>query len=356
MPLTLPQHQISLQLPQAAAKTVTNLSAVRCIGPHLWLGADEGTAVERLTLTDHCALDHHSFNLLAYLDLPGGAAEEIDIEGLAYADYYLWVTGSHSLRRKKPSSSGTAAETVDRLAAVSCQENRYLIGRIPLVDGQLYRQCPHPEDAAIQLSAAQLKRYKTGNQLTHVLAKDPHLGAFVTAAIPGKDNGFDVEGIAVSGDRVFLGLRGPVLRGWAVLLELQLKQQAPEQLKLKKIDGDRRYRKHFLNLKGLGIRDLCWNGNDLLVLAGPTMDLAGLAQVFCIADAAATLASGHCLSPSSLLDFPDQAGDKAEGISLINQASQQLLVVYDSPSPARCGQGSVKADVFALPGGAAQSP
>lgn len=208
MPLASPQHQISLQLPQAAAKTVTNLSAVRCVGPHLWLGADEGTAVERLTLAGEQAIDHHSFDLLAYLDLPGGAEEEIDIEGLAYADYYLWIVGSHSLKRKKPSAGGTAAETIDRLAAVSCQENRYLIGRIPLVDGQLHRQCPHPQDPTLQLQAAQLKRYKTGNQLTHVLAEDPHLGAFVRAAIPGKDNGFDVEGVAVSAIASFWGCGG----------------------------------------------------------------------------------------------------------------------------------------------------
>src|SRR5918999_1164596 len=30
------------------------------------------------------------------------------------------------------------------------------------------------------------------------------------------DQEIDIEGLAVSGERVFLGLRGPVLRGWAV--------------------------------------------------------------------------------------------------------------------------------------------
>jgi hypothetical protein len=28
--------------------------------------------------------------------------KEIDVEGLAYADDYLWVVGSHSTKRKKP--------------------------------------------------------------------------------------------------------------------------------------------------------------------------------------------------------------------------------------------------------------
>ena len=47
------------------------------------------------------------------------------------------------------------------------------------------------------------------------------MGRFVSRVLPDKsvegipsnDNGFDVEGLAVSGNRVFLGLRGPVLAG-----------------------------------------------------------------------------------------------------------------------------------------------
>ena len=55
--------------------------------------------------------------------------------------------------------------------------------------------------------------------LVDVLRADPHLAPFV--AIPARDNGLHVEGLAVGGDRLFVGLRGPVLRGWAVVLELR---------------------------------------------------------------------------------------------------------------------------------------
>ncbi len=58
-----------------------------------------------------------------------------------------------------------------------------------------------------------------GKDLRDLLEDDEHLAPFL--AIPGKDNGLDVEGIAVRGDRVLLGLRGPVLRGWALVLELR---------------------------------------------------------------------------------------------------------------------------------------
>ena len=42
------------------------------------------------------------------------------------------------------------------------------------------------------------------------------------------------EGIAVSGDRIYLGLRGPVLRGWAFVLELRpyIDPDEPDRLRL----------------------------------------------------------------------------------------------------------------------------
>src|SRR3546814_13829874 len=99
--------------------------------------------------------------------------------------------------------------------------------------------------------------------------------------VPSKENGFDVEGLAVRGSRVFLGLRGPVLRGWATVVELDLKTPKPGRLKLRRIGaGGERYRKHFLDLDGLGIRELVFDGDDLLVLAGPTMDLDGPVVLF----------------------------------------------------------------------------
>src|SRR5262249_23058186 len=130
-------------------------------------------------------------------------------------------------------------------------------------------------------TAAQLHGDDKSSDLTDALAEDKHLGDFLS--IPGKDNGFDIEGLAVVGDRIFIGLRGPVLRGWAVILELELKEgeDKASTLKLKKIGReDRPYRKHFLQLGGLGIRDLCARGSDLLILAGPTMDLDGPVTVF----------------------------------------------------------------------------
>src|SRR5688500_19591809 len=93
--------------------------------------------------------------------------------------------------------------------------------------------------------------------LRNLLRDDAHLAPFLP--IPGKDNGLDIEGIAVTGERVYLGLRGPVLRGWAFVLELrpEVDPDAPDRLELRPFDDGRRYRKHVLRLDGLGVRDLC---------------------------------------------------------------------------------------------------
>src|SRR4030095_377034 len=91
-----------------------------------------------------------------------------------------------------------------------------------------------------------------------------------------KDNGLDVEGLAVHGDTLYIGLRGPVLRGWACVLEVlpTTDDRDPTRLRVAAFSDGARYRKHLLDLGGLGVRDLCPDGDDLLVLAGPSMALS----------------------------------------------------------------------------------
>jgi hypothetical protein len=187
--------------------------------------------------------------------------------------------------------------------------------------------------------------------LYDLLESDDHLGPFVD--IPGKDNGLDIEGIAVHGERVYLGLRGPVLRGWACVLQLEPRavRDDPDELKLTKLDDGERYAKHFLDLAGLGIRDLCEQGEDLLVLAGPSMDLDGPVRVYRWVGAA-NLETGDTVRRHELervLDLPYGEGDDhAEGIALLPDG--ELLVVYDSPASRRIQDaGTIHADIVRLP-------
>lgn len=321
---------------------------------HLWVGSDETCTVERLSSVDvNTFEDHYHFRLTDFIDLPAPADQEIDIEGLEYTNHYLWLVGSHSSKRKQPKSDNPDAKNIQRLQTVETEANRYLLARIPLVNGQLFKSCQHPDDPTEELTAAKLEITKKGNSLMSSLEKDPHLGSFIKAGIPGKDNGFDIEGIVVDQNRVFLGLRGPVLRGWAILLEIEIKVTDSTTLKPKKIgENGERYKKHFVNLGGLGIRDLCLVGQDLLILAGPTMDLDGPVKLFRLKDGTQLEAESLFWEPEQVLDLPYGVGDDhAEGMTLFAPVAQQpsVLVVYDSPAKTRLNQSnSVVADVFQL--------
>lgn len=328
-----------------------NVSAVRLTpDQHLWLGSDESSTIERLSYVEQTFAQHTQFRVADFIELPESEDEEIDIEGLAYAEHYLWFVGSHSWKRKIPKSDKTDVENIERLTKIKTEANRYLLGRIPLVNGELFPSCLHPNNSE-HLSAAKLEVTKQGNVLMDALKSDPHLGFFVEAEIPGKDNGFDIEGIAVYQNRIFLGLRGPVLRGWAVMLEIELELSSPNLLKLKQIGQGNQYKKHFIYLNGLGIRDLSLDGKDLLILAGPTMDLDGPVRVYRLKNGV-NLRENELSKPDVVLEIPYGNGDDhAEGMTLFTDINQipSLLVVYDSPAKKRLKRdGEVVADVFKL--------
>ncbi len=333
-------------------ETHTNLSAVRADGRVLWVAGDETATVERLVADGDGFGDQLSVALADLVELPGSDDEEADVEGLARDGHFLWAVGSHSLRRKRVRSSHDGDKALARLATVEGQANRQVLLRLPVdTAGGLPRLVAELEVDGERHRAASFG--SKGKDLRDLLEDDEHLGPFLP--IPGKDNGLDVEGIAVRGDRVLLGLRGPVLRGWAVVLELRpyVDEDDGARLRLRELDDGRRYRKHVLDLAGLGVRDLCPQGDDLLVLAGPTMDLDGPVLVFrwhggmsaAAGDEDGTVVRGDALTVEAELPF-GVGCDHAEGIGLLGDpADGRLLVVYDSPAPERLPGGAVLADV-----------
>lgn len=339
-------EQIPLRFGQHAVDALThvNLSAVRTDGRCLWIAGDETATVERLTADGHGYGKHITFHLADVLTLPGGPDDEVDVEGLARHGPYLWAIGSHSSRRKRIKAKHEGDKAVRRLAQVTDEPSRRVLARLAIADGPDGLPTIVPETPGGHTSAL------LPGGITGILADDPHLAPFL--AIPGKDNGLDVEGVAVHGESLYLGLRGPVLRGWAVVIELLPHlDEARDVLKLAPLDGDGPvYRTRFLDLDGLGVRDLCPDGADLLVLAGPSMDLDGPVRVYRWHNAlngdAPRIVRAPALSRELNLPFGD-GDDHAEGIGLLD--GRRLLVVYDSPAATRLTEsGTVLADVVTL--------
>ncbi|HEY4651422.1 MAG TPA: DUF3616 domain-containing protein, partial [Pontibacter sp.] len=108
-----------LSLNQEGKHVRDGLSTVLHTGNNLWLSCDERTTIERLTQQqDGSFAAHKTFNLAEYLQLPDSNNSEVDIEGMGMANNYLWLIGSHSLKRKKPRKHDSTAKQMKRLAQV----------------------------------------------------------------------------------------------------------------------------------------------------------------------------------------------------------------------------------------------
>ena len=321
-----------------------NLTAARADGEHLWVAGDEVAAIDRLVLDSATAPlragRQRSFRLADLVQLPGPPGGESDIQGIARSGGWLWAVASHALVRRRPKPIHDDAKVVRRLGKLRRDPNRFVIVRLAVQLGVDRR--PEPVRVARDGRRSALVGAPRAETLVDLLRGDPHLAPFL--AIPGQDNGFDIGGLAVVGDRLYLGLRGPVLRGWAVVLEVRPAQDPtdPGRLALGIFPEGTRYRKHVLDLGGLGVRDLCADGDDLLVLAGPTMALSGPVQVHrwrgAIAGGGGPVVRDAEL-PVETTVTNGEGVDHASAISLLgpdaSDAPAQLLVVYDSPAADR---------------------
>ena len=282
-------------------------------------------------------------------------AKSISKEWISAAIIFGWSV--LTAQNAKKTKGKDPDKDIEKLAQIETEVNRYLLARLPLKDGTLCKSISHPENPKKQLKAGYLQRTKTGNLLTDALKDDRHLGLYLSVPVPSKENGFDIEGLAVRGDRILLGLRGPVLGGWAIILEIEVEEAEPGVLRLKEIGKKGKlYNKHFVDLNGLGVRELCWNGEDLIVLAGPTMTVSGAMRVFRLKGILGR--SGDSITGQDrgdlevLFDLPFKVGtDNAEGLSLFPYLDGQnsLLVVYDSPDAGRIVEKTaILADIFRL--------
>ncbi|BDA83016.1 hypothetical protein Sa4125_05580 [Aureimonas sp. SA4125] len=347
-----PVAQVLLKLANADGEDPKhNLSAGTRVGRSLFLAGDEMAVLEVLTLdTAGLSVAHDRYRLADLLDLLEPDAE-VDIEGLSAEDGWLWVVGSHARTRNKPDKSPGLRIDLGKLADLKDTRPRCVLARIPLVEDPQAPGVFRPTRSDGDRRAGLLRQTKRGNKLAEMLRADPLIAPFT--AIPAKEGGVDIEGIAVAAPRVALGMRGPVIRDFAVLLELEIQVGASGRLKLGLPPL-----KRLLDLEGLGIRDLKRCGDDLLILAGPTSSLSGPCALYVWRDWANEPASGQDVvalhRPERLFYLPVGRGvDHPEGLALWDGAGgrDKILVLCDSPAPARFEEGPATflADLFDLP-------
>ena len=326
----------------------SNISTLAAVGDVLFCASDETSSIERLEFDEKTQSfrKHQSCPLGKLFPALTGAGKEADIESLAIDGGYLWVAGSQSLKR----SVREPAQSLDEFAALEWDVKRALLGRIPIAaDGQ-GKATLAASDGPRHAAMMQIGKTRSDG-LRGLLKNDTLLKDFID--LPSKENGFDVEGLAVASGKVVLGLRGPVLASHALLIVLALEEDGDGWLAPQPING-RPYRMQAVHLDGLGIRDLLFDGTRLIVLGGPTQKIESVQRIFAIDDFFARPEIIAQEDRHLLMTLPIGAwGDHAEGMTFFKEKSRlRLLVAHDSASPDRWDQGRDRLviDAFNLPG------
>jgi hypothetical protein len=272
-----------------------NISAVELVGDYLFLGADESHSVQILKR------DGDRFEAFREVVL-NADKREIDIEGIAARNGTVYVLGSHSrVRARLDPTAPYEANRAALYAAPAPLEARDFLGRFRFSDGEV-----------TELETTSLRSLIDGDELLRPFSQ-----------LASKENGVDLEGLAVRGKWVYVGFRGPVLRG--NLVPVLRCQFGP-------IPGEADVR--FVDLGGRGIRDLTRVRGGFLILAGPMGDGPGSYRVYfwdgedCVPGERSVGRMGRV---ESLCKVPVEGGAKAEGITLLKESdtAYDVLVVFD---------------------------
>ncbi len=281
-----------------ADKEATNVSGAAC---HFENGSalsclligDEVRYARIFSFDQQMIVPKDKLFLLPKKDELGNKFDETDAEGIAYADGFYYVAGSHGLNK-----SGEK------------QPSRYFVYRIPTdaIEGS-----NGDIGSASSVSADVIRTARFDGILSNdAVLKD-------TAKLAPENGGNNIEGLAVNSKKLYLGFRGPVLSQGAVIAETSVSNAfdgAPGALKL-----------HFVDLgTGQGIRDLAAFEDGLLILSGPQDRQGGVACIyFWKPDGSLKLAAqlAEVGSPEHQPEVLMVAGTEAGKI--------QLLVIEDGP-------------------------
>lgn len=239
----------------AEFKTSTDVSGIACDDgkslPRLCLVADDETqGVQVLLLKKHKLVAGDFLKLTnAQYD---GKPIELDAEAVAFEAGHFYVIGSHGRARHEDD----AAEEAENNAKAAASRQLF---RIKLPASAVDMKTGKVVDKA---------DVKSSSTLATILSRQPELKEFYDQ--PLMDNGLTIEGLAVRDQRLFIGMRGPVLGANAVVLSLNepaaFDGSRPEPILHRlALDTD-------TSGKPRGVRDLARYRDGFLVLAGPVND------------------------------------------------------------------------------------
>jgi hypothetical protein len=226
--------------------------------------------------------------------LGNNAATDPDAEGAAYYDGYFYVVGSHGVGRMNAELNSS-----------------FVVFRFK-VDGQTGKPAFEVTDREV---ARQIEK---SFALRAAIRSAPFVGPY--AEKPLNANGVNIEGVAVDGDRIYFGFRGPSVDGKGFILSAAI----DGLFGIKPVDA-----KVFALPLGAttGIRDLARVEGGLLVLSGSVNDQDITPAVWLW-----NPASGALKKFGDLGGTPPSA--KAETILVLGEDPQRyrVLVMHDGPA------------------------
>ncbi|MDN5204657.1 DUF3616 domain-containing protein [Fulvivirgaceae bacterium BMA10] len=273
-----------------------NISGIVYTKGFIIVGSDEGAEVQiiRKRREDYEVVDQG----IAF----GSRKDEVDIESIANEGDVYYVLGSHAAKRKKVRPlKKTYAENRKRLTEVVPSGNdRNQLMRFRLgTDGSL---------------KSKIERF----DITSILDRDVVLSVFKD--IPSKENGIDIEGLAVYEETLFFGFRGPVIRGNYV------------PILIAKLDNLSNYEIRYINLNGLGVRDMARVENGFLIIAGPVSDMQSSFHIYYWDGEDGIPGNDREFTPAqSLGKIPVPGDSKAEGLTILEETNTHydVIIVYD---------------------------
>ena len=296
-------------------KKSEDVSGIACAGgpavyPRICLLADDETQgaqvvilhQDRLVAGDFIPLIDSSFD---------GKPLELDAEGVAYADGFFYVIGSHG----RPRHGEPSEEAMNAARAAAAAH----VFRIKL------------DPAAISLETGTVNEALeiTGSSsLARLISGDATLAPFHDQPLDA--NGLTIEGVAARGPTLYAGLRGPVLAdGSAVIVSAPIHaifDGGDSQLTLEPV---------MLGTDTLGhvrgIRDLAAFDDGVLIIAGPVQD-PDPSHGIALGDYAIYLKNSSALR--KLADLQAYGPEtKPEALLVTGQSGQSLatLILFDGP-------------------------